>query len=42
MKLYDKNFFINGNCMIRSFGQPGFFGKMESLKNFSEKKTLGN
>ena len=23
MKLYDKKFFISGNCMIRSFGQPG-------------------
>ena len=23
MELYDKKFFINGNCMIRSFGQPG-------------------
>ena len=22
-ELYDKKFFINGNCMIRSFGQPG-------------------
>ena len=25
MELYDKKFFINGNCMIRSFGQPGLF-----------------
>ena len=24
MELYDKKFFINGNCMIRSFGQPGY------------------
>ena len=24
MKLYDKKFLIYGNCMIRSFGQPGF------------------
>ena len=23
MELYDRKFFINGNCMIRSFGQPG-------------------
>ena len=23
MELYDKKFFINGNRMIRSFGQPG-------------------
>ena len=23
MKLYNKKFLINGNCMIRSFGQPG-------------------
>ena len=23
MELYDKKFFINENCMIRSFGQPG-------------------
>ena len=23
MELYDKKFVINGNCMIRSFGQPG-------------------
>ena len=25
MKLYDKKFLIYGNCMIRSFGQPGYF-----------------
>ena len=25
MELYDKKFFINGNCMITSFGQPGIF-----------------
>ena len=25
MKLYDKKFLIYGNCMIRSFGQPGVF-----------------
>ena len=25
MKLYDKKFLIYGNCMIRSFGQPGMF-----------------
>ena len=24
MKLYDKKFLIHGNCMIRSFGQPGY------------------
>ena len=24
-KLYDKKFLIYGNCMIRSFGQPGQF-----------------
>ena len=24
MKLYDKKFLIYGNCMIRSFGQPGY------------------
>ena len=23
MKLYDKKFFIYGNCIMRSFGQPG-------------------
>ena len=23
MKLYEKKFLIYGNCMIRSFGQPG-------------------
>ena len=23
MKLYDKEFLIYGNCMIRNFGQPG-------------------
>ena len=23
MELYDKHFFINENCMIRSFGQQG-------------------
>ena len=25
MELYDKKFLIYGNCMIRSFGQPGKF-----------------
>ena len=24
MKLYDKKFLIYENCMIRSFGQPGY------------------
>ena len=24
MKLYDKKFLIYGNCMIRSFAQPGY------------------
>ena len=24
MKLYDNKFLIYGNCMIRSFGQPGY------------------
>ena len=24
MELYDKKFFIYGNCMIRSFGHPGY------------------
>ena len=24
MELYDKKFFVNGNCMIRSFGQLGY------------------
>ena len=27
MKLYDKKFFIYGNCMIRSFGQPGYMAQ---------------
>ena len=31
MKLYDKKFLIYGNCMIRSFGQPGFFTKTFKL-----------
>ena len=26
MELYDKEFFIYGNCMIRSFGQHGLTG----------------
>ena len=30
MKLYDKKFLIFGNCMIRSFGQPG--GKWRDFK----------
>ena len=34
MELYDKKFFINGNCMIRSFGQPG-------TASFVNKKTAG-
>ena len=25
MELYGKKFFVNGNCMIRSFGQPRTF-----------------
>ena len=37
MELYDKKFFINGNCMIRSFGQPGwFFVFNPSNSNFLE------
>ena len=33
MKLYDKKFLIYGNCMIRSFGQPGYHSKRISYKN---------
>ena len=29
MKLYDKKFLIYGNCMIRSFGQPGKMNKLQ-------------
>ena len=32
MELYEKKFFINGNCMIRSFGQPGFSRVKEILR----------
>ena len=34
MELYDKKFFINGNCMIRSFGQPGFKSIMQITQSF--------
>ena len=27
MELYDKKFLIYENCMIRSFGQPGYSDK---------------
>ena len=33
MELYDKKFFINGNCMIRSFGQPGHVCTTVCVKN---------
>ena len=37
MKLYDKKFLIYGNCMIRSFGQPGLFKKNQlRFISFSE------
>ena len=32
MKLYDKKFLIYGNCMIRSFGQPGKRGEASLIK----------
>ena len=31
MKLYDKKFLIYGNCMIRSFGQPGLFMRKSNI-----------
>ena len=41
MKLYDKKFLIYGNCMIRSFCQPGDFSKpvkflMQQTDDFSK------
>ena len=32
LKLYDKKFLVYGNCMIRSFGQPGKFGQYQISK----------
>ena len=32
MELYDKKFLIYGNCMIRSFGQPGKLLKCLEIK----------
>ena len=40
MKLYDKKFFINGNCMIRSFGQPGFCLKIGGGGTIHKKAKL--
>ena len=37
MKLYDKKFLIYGNCMIRSFGQPGM---LEHILLFLISKSL--
>ena len=31
IEMYDKKFFINGNCMIRISSQPGCFGSFYSL-----------
>ena len=36
MKLYDKKFLIYGNCMIRSFGQPGIVIIMIIFRTFEE------
>ena len=36
MKLYDKKFRIYGNCMIRSFGQPGLFAIIDLLQGARE------
>ena len=36
MKLYDKKFLIYGNCMIRSFGQPGLLNDIRSKLNGSK------
>ena len=38
MKLYHKKFLIYGNCMIRSFGQPGY--EKISMKLLFRGKTL--
>ena len=35
MKLYDKKFLIYGNCMIRSFGQPGHLINFYSSLRFA-------
>ena len=43
MKLYDKKFLIYGNCMIRSFGQPGKAGSKKALRigtKLEESKTF--
>ena len=31
MKMYQKKFLINGNCMTKSFGQPGLVYTAESV-----------
>ena len=39
IKLYDKKFLINGNCMTRSFGQPGslqFFSLHNALNRVTD------
>ena len=40
MKLYDKKFLIYGNCMIRSFGQPGLSSKGKSKSPYIETVVL--
>ena len=43
MELYDKKFFINGNCMIRSFGQPGQDRcKYSSVTKTTDKNPIGD
>ena len=32
MEVFDKKFFINGKCMIRSFGQPALSVQCSGLK----------
>ena len=39
MKLYDKKFLIYGNCMIRSFGQPG---KIEYSRLYEQTLTTSS
>ena len=38
MKLYDKKFLIYGNCMIRSFGQPGYLSHITKTQLTSQIK----
>ena len=42
MELYDKKFLIYGNCMIRSFGQPGLLSNLIASEVRFFQRTLND